>query len=151
MSAFSTQDPDFEARVRTSFARQGAMTLLGASVDQVAPGQVDLLLPFRPDLSQQHGLFHGGFIATLCDSACGYAALTLMPAGSEVLTVEFKINFMAPARGDYLLARGRVVRSGRTVTVCQGEVLMVDGGQEQTVATMLATMMTVQDRPGSKV
>lgn len=150
MSTFSAQDPDFEARVRSSFARQGAMTLLGASVEQVRPGQVDLALPFRPDLGQQHGLFHGGFISALCDSACGYAALTLMPAGSEVLTVEFKINFLAPARGERLVARGRVVRPGRTVTVCLGEVAVFEGERERTVATMLATMMAVPDRLDSK-
>ncbi|PIG97152.1 PaaI family thioesterase [Deinococcus sp. UR1] len=135
-----------EARVRASFMRQGAMALLGATVAHVAPGEVDLHLPFRPELTQQHGLFHGGFIATLCDSACGYAALTVLPAGQEVVSVEFKLNFMAPARGEHVVARGRVIRSGRTLTVCQGEVLVTEGGQERTVATMLATMMAVQDR-----
>jgi uncharacterized protein (TIGR00369 family) len=134
------QDPDFAARVRTSFAQQGLMTTLGASLELVEPGEVHIALPFSRGLSQQHGYVHAGATATIADSANGYAALTLTPPGYEVLAVEFKINLLAPASASRLLARGRVLRAGRRLTVCLCEVLGVDGEQHELVATMLSTI-----------
>jgi uncharacterized protein (TIGR00369 family) len=120
-------DPDFATRVRGSFARQGFMTLLGATITRVEPGLVEIEAPFRGDLTQQHGYFHAGVTSALADTAGGYAGYTLFPAESSVLTVEFKINLIAPAQGDRLSARGHVVKSGRTLTVCALEVFALDG------------------------
>ena len=139
--------PRFEQAVQDSFAAQQLMATIGARLARVAAGEVDIRVPFRPDLTQQHGFLHAGVVTAALDSACGYAAFSLMPEGAGVLTVEFKTNLLAPARGDELLARGRVVRAGRTITVCQGEASMVAAGVETLVATMLATIMTVRDRP----
>lgn len=130
-----------ERRVRESFARQAFMATLGARLARVAPGEVDIELEPRPELGQQHGYVHAGAVAAIVDSACGYAALTLMPEGSEVVSVEFKVNLVAPAVGDLLVARGVVVRSGRTLTVCRGEAVARKGAEERTVAVMQATMM----------
>ncbi len=141
------QDPGFEARVRASFAHQSLNRLIGAALTGVAPGEVEITLPFREELGQQHGFVHGGVVAAIVDSACGYAALTLTPPDAEVLTVEFKINFLAPAQGDRVIARGRVTRSGRTLSVCAGDVFASKGGEECLIATMLATIMvTSRDR-----
>ena len=140
------QDSEFEARVRASFQRQQVMTTLGARLMRVAPGETEIELPFRSDLTQQHGFLHAGIVTTILDSACGYAAFSLMPADAAVLSVEFKTNLLAPARGELLAARARVVRAGRTISVCQAEGVMVDGGREVHVATMTATMMTVLGR-----
>ncbi len=137
------RNPDFAQVVRESFARQGLMETFRARLVIVEPGQVEIDAPFDPGLSQQHGLFHGGVTTSILDSACGYAALTLMPARSEVLTVEFKINLLAPAAGERLVARGRVVRAGRSITVCQGDAYAVRDGSETHCATMVATMMRV--------
>lgn len=147
MAAFAPLDPDFEARVRRSFARQQVMKTIGASLVRVAPGEVEIELPFREDLTQQHGFLHGGIVTTIADSACGYAALTLMPPAAAVLTVEYKVNLVAPARGERLIARGRVLKPGRTVTVCAGDVVALADGEERAVATMLATLMAVRERP----
>jgi uncharacterized protein (TIGR00369 family) len=135
------QDPSFEARVRSSFRRQQIMETIGAVLTRVAPGEVEIELPFHDGLTQQHGYVHGGVVTAIADSACGYAALSLMPEGAEVLTVEYKVNFLAPARGTRLHARGRVIRLGRTISVCAGEVLAASGDGEVPVATMLATMI----------
>ena len=140
------QDPDFEARVRASFTRQRFMSTIGATLVRVAPGEVDIEVPVRDDLTQQHGFLHAGAVASAADSACGYAALSLMPPGAAVLSVEFKINMLAPAAGDRILARGRVLRAGKTVTVCWGEVTAHTASDERLVATMMGTMMTVRDR-----
>lgn len=148
MSPFNPVDPEFGARVRTSFAQQAMMTTLGATLERVAPGEVDIRLPFRADLTQQHGFLHAGAMTTVVDSACGYAALTLMPVGAAVLTVEFKVNLMAPGKGESIMARGRVIKAGRTLTTCVGDVFAIAGGDEKHLLTMLATMMTVQGRPG---
>lgn len=142
--AFQPRDPEFEPRVRASFARQAAMRTLGATLERVAPGEVDLALPFRADLTQQHGFLHAGVVAAVVDSACGYAALSLMEPGAAVLSVEFKVQLLAPARGARFLALGRVVRAGRTLTVVTGE-LRADGGEP--VALLHGTMMAVRDRP----
>src|SRR5687767_4708651 len=119
------RNSDYEDAVRSSFASQGLMAHLGARLSTVEPGAVEITVPFRGELTQQHALFHAGVTTSVTDSACGYSALTLMAAGSEVLTVEFKVNLLAPARGDRLVARGRVLRPGRTITVCQGDAYAI--------------------------
>jgi uncharacterized protein (TIGR00369 family) len=139
-------DPAYESRVRASFHAQPAMATIGARLTRVAPGEVDVELPFRADLTQQHGFLHAGIVATVLDSACGYAAFTLMPADAGVLSIEFKVNLLAPAQGERILVRGRVVRAGRTISVCQGDAFAVRDGQERHVATMTATMMAVIGR-----
>lgn len=138
-------DPDYERRVRASFAKQNVMTLFQASLARVAPGEVDVTLPVRPEVGQQHGFVHAGVVTSIVDTACGYAALSLMPPGAAVLSIEFKTNLLAPAKGKQLLAKGRVLKSGRNIFVCAGDVFSDDGAL---VATMLATMMVVRDRPG---
>lgn len=146
---FEPQDPDFERRVRDSFARQRVMETMGATLLRVAPGEVDILLPFREELTQQHGFLHAGVVTTIVDSACGYAALSLMPPDTGVLTIEYKVNLLAPASGARMIARGRVTRAGRTITVSSGEVYAVGAdGQEKLVAMMVATIMTIRERPG---
>jgi uncharacterized protein (TIGR00369 family) len=147
MATFQPQSPDFEARVRESFGRQRVMAMMGAELQRVSPGEVVIRLPFLGDLTQQHGFLHAGIVTAIADSACGYAALSLMPADTGVLTVEYKVNLLNPA-GEYFTAVGRVVKPGRSVTVCAGDVFAYIGGQEQLVATMLATMMTVRGREG---
>jgi uncharacterized protein (TIGR00369 family) len=137
-----------KTRVRASFDRQRIMTTLGATLAQVEPGRAEIRLPYRAELTQQHGFLHAGIVATIADSACGYAAFSLMPADAAVLTIEYKINLMAPARGEAFTARGRVLRAGKTVTVCQAEVHALREGAEHLVATLLATIMTVRERPG---
>lgn len=139
---------DFAGRVRASFARQRVMATFGAVLTRVEPGAVEIELPHRDDLTQQHGFIHAGVVATILDSACGYAAFSVMPADVAVLTVEYKINLLRPAHGDRLVARARVVRPGKTVTVCAGDVFAVTGGDEKAVATMLATIMAVPERDG---
>ncbi|HEU4725179.1 MAG TPA: PaaI family thioesterase [Candidatus Eisenbacteria bacterium] len=141
------RNPDYERLVRESFEAQSVMRTFGARLTRVAPGEVDIELPYRETLTQQHGFLHAGVITAVIDSACGYAAFSLMPAGAGVLSVEFKVNLLAPAKGETLIARGRVLRAGRTITVCQGDGIMRTGSDETPVATMLATMMTVTGRP----
>ncbi|MEP7028507.1 MAG: PaaI family thioesterase [Candidatus Eisenbacteria bacterium] len=147
---FAPRDPDFEARVRASFARQRFMATCGARIERVAPGEVELRFDHREDLTQQHGFVHAGVLATVADSACGYAALTLMDADSAVLSVEFKINLLAPAAGAQFRVVGRVVRAGRTLTVCAAEVHAWggDGVESAPIAVMQATMIALRDRPG---
>jgi uncharacterized protein (TIGR00369 family) len=140
------KDPNFEARVRASFDKQRFMATIGASLARVAPGEVDIEVPVREELTQQHGFLHAGALATAADSACGYAALSLMPPGAAVLSIEFKINMLAPAAGERVVARGRVLKPGRTISVCWGEVSAISNGEEKLVATMVATMMTVEGR-----
>ena len=144
MTEFTPIDPDFERRVRASFRRQQVMNTIGAIMTSVAPGQVEIELPFQEYLTQQNGFLHAGIITTILDSACGYAALSLMPQGADVLTVEFKVNLLSPAVGDHLVAQGRVVRAGRTLTVCAGDVIIASDMHDKPVATMLATMMTIR-------
>lgn len=141
--SFDVSDPDFERRIRTSFARQGLNETIGATLGRVTAGMVEIEVPFSRGVSQQHGFFHGGVMGAIGDSACGYAAMTLTPPSTEVLTIEYKVNFLSPGQGDRLLARGRVTKPGRAVTVCTGDVFAVREGQEKLVATMLVTMMTV--------
>ncbi len=146
METFQPQDSNFEARVRGSFARQTLMQTIGARLSRVSPGEVEIELPFRDDLSQQHGFLHAGIVTAIADTACGYAALSLMPADASVLTVEFKVNLLSPARGGRMIARGRVTKPGRTLSVCAGDVVGVTDGQEKAIATMLATMMAIHER-----
>src|SRR6478735_4989995 len=127
------RDPDFERRVRDSFARQRFMVTLGATLDVVRPGEIHIGFSHREELTQQHGFLHAGVLASVADSACGYAALSLMEPGAGVLSVEFKVNMLAPAVGERFVATGRVVRSGRTLTVCAGEVTTERDGQRVAV------------------
>jgi uncharacterized protein (TIGR00369 family) len=145
---FEPRNPEFESRVRESFARQAVMGELGAELVRVDPGRVDIRFPFRRQYTQQHGFLHAGIVAAVLDSACGYAAFSLMPADAAVLSVEFKINLLAPARGDSFLARGEVLRPGRTITVCHGSVAALAKDGEVEVAMMQATMMAIHGREG---
>jgi uncharacterized protein (TIGR00369 family) len=140
-------NPQFEARVRDSFARQPFMAHLGAELGAVTPGHCEIQLPYRPSLTQQHGYFHAGAIATLADNAAGYAAFSLMPEDASVLSVEFKLNLMAPGQGDRLVARAEVLKAGRTLTVCESRVFGVLGGQERLCAVALVTLMTMAGKP----
>ena len=145
---FKIQDPDFEARVRGSFYKQKLMSTIGAELTRLLPGEAEISLPYRDDLTQQHGFVHAGIIATIVDTACGYAAFSLMPADMAVLTVEYKINLLSPAVGELFLARGRVIRPGKTLSVCTGEVIAHQQGKGKTVATMLSTMMALPNQEG---
>lgn len=150
MVDFEAANPDFEARTRDSFARQGIMALLGARLDRVAPGLVEISLPYRDDLAQQHGFFHAGVTSTIADSAGGYAAFTLFPADASVLTTEYKINLLAPADGRVLRALGRVVKPGRTLTVCDVEVFVEKDGQTRICAKMLQSLIALHGRPDDR-
>ena len=135
-------------RITRSFGKQGLMNTLGATLGKIAPGAVEIILRPGPAVSQQHGFVHAGAVSAIADSAAGYAALSLMPAGTGVLTTEFKINLVAPATGDVIVARGRVVKAGRTLTLAQTEVFAVTDGKEKLVALLTATMMSIRDRDG---
>jgi uncharacterized protein (TIGR00369 family) len=141
-------DPKVERRCRDSFARQQAMTTIGASVLSVAAGEVELALPFAERLTQQHGFIHAGIITMLCDTACGFAALSLMPEDAAVLTTEFKVNLLSPAKGERFIAHGRVVRPGKKLMVCLGEVFAEEGGKRKQVALMTASMMVMNTSTG---
>jgi uncharacterized protein (TIGR00369 family) len=151
-SAWIPKDPAYEARVRESFSRQTHMATLGASIVFIAPGEVHLTLPFGPQFCQQNGFLHAGTVASIADSANGYAAYTLAPPETDVLAVEFKINLLAPARGEGFLACGRVLRPGRTLIVCQAEVLTTGSTERKLIATMLSTIIvrpTERDNAGA--
>ena len=141
MEHFEVRNPNYEAEIRASFAKQGLLAYLGAEIVEIKPGHVTLRLPFSENLTQQNGYFHAGAITSIVDVACGYAAFSLMPPDSAVLSVEFKENFVAPAVGDEIVARGRVLKPGRTITVSQGDVYSIKDGTEKLCATMLATMI----------
>ena len=144
-SGFTAPDPGYEERVRTSFDLQTAMRTMGATLASVRPGAVEIQMPYSAGFTQQNGYLHAGVITAIVDSACGYAAFSLVPAGANVLTVEYKANFLAPARGDLFIATGRVLKAGRTIAVCQGEVRAQGGGAGDTVvAAMLATIMILR-------
>lgn len=146
MTGQRSPDTGWEARLRASFERQKIMRLIGATLGPLTPGRVVIELPYRDDLTQQHGFIHAGVVATVVDSACGYAALSRADAGTAVLTVEFKVNLMEPAQGDELIATGRVLRAGRRVTVCEGTAEAVAGSDRIQVAHMLGTVMTLPAR-----
>ena len=150
-STFAASDPGYDSRIRESFARQGLMKHLGAELAELGPGHAEIRAPFRAEVTQQHGYFHAGVSGAIADSACGYAAYTLMPADSSVLTVEYKMNLLAPADGEELIARARVLRSGRTLKICSADVHVRKNGGEVHCATMLATIMCLpgkSDRAG---
>jgi uncharacterized protein (TIGR00369 family) len=147
---FAVSDPDYERRVRASFSRQGLMKHLGARMTELRPGHVELRTAYREELTQQHGYFHAGVSGSLADVACGYAAYTLMPEDSSVLTVEYKINLMAPAAGEELIARARVIRSGKTLKICAADVFARKGEAETHCATVLATIMCLAGKSDGK-
>ena len=137
---------DLQDRIAASFAAQGLMTTLGAQLVRVVQGKVQIALLPRPELSQQHGYIHAGALTSVLDTACGYAALTVAPAGLDVLTVEFKINFVRPAVADRFMAVGKVVKAGKTLTVCQGEVVGENGSRHDSIAVMQATIINIPAR-----
>ena len=143
---YQAQDSNFRARVRDSFARQRVMATLGIEMIHLDAGEVHLVMPPDPAYTQQHGFMHAGIITTALDSACGYAAFTLMPAEAAVLTVEFKTSLLAPAKGERFLFRGRVVKPGRTLTFCEAQALSLEGSKEKLIATMTGTLMAVMGR-----
>lgn len=141
MNNFQPSDPNFESRVRDSFARQKLMATLSAELTHVAAGGATIEMPYHEDFAQQDGFLHAGTLTTIADSACGYAAYTLMPAGVGVLSVEFKVNLLSPAVGERFIARAEVIKPGRTLTICRADVFAINNGQEKLVTTMLATMI----------
>jgi uncharacterized protein (TIGR00369 family) len=143
-------DPKADKRCRESFARQQAMATIGASVLSVAPGEVELVMPFSDKLTQQHGFIHAGIVTMLVDTACGFAALSLMPEDAAVLTTEFKVNLLSPAKGERFIARGKVVRPGKKLMVCLGEVFAEENGKRKQVALMTASMMVMDTSTGLK-
>jgi uncharacterized protein (TIGR00369 family) len=150
--SFAVRNEDYERLVRESFARQTFMATLGAELVRVAPGEVDIALPYSPALCQQNGFLHAGALSSIADSANGYAAFTLFPPGTDVLAVEFKINLLAPAKAPRFIACGRVLRPGKTLTVCQAQVFGLGGESRVLVATMLSTLIArATERPQSKV
>jgi uncharacterized protein (TIGR00369 family) len=134
--------------MRASFMRQKVMQTLGVTIGRVAPGEVEFAMPFAPDFTQQHGFLHAGIVSTVLDSACGYAAFTLMAPDAAVLTIEFKANFLAPAQGDGFRFVGKVVKAGRTITVCDAQAFARTGGDEKLIATMTGTLMSLTGRTG---
>ena len=152
ITEFQPADPDFESRVRASFGRQGFMETLGAAITALGPGVCEIAVPYREGLSQQHGFFHGGVVGALADTGGGYAAYTLMPADASILTVEFKVNLLAPAHGETLISRSRVIRAGRNLTVCRSSVFARrDGAEkhytEKLCAEGLITLMAMHGQP----
>ncbi|MGO9356269.1 MAG: PaaI family thioesterase [Xanthobacteraceae bacterium] len=148
MDAVAPMDPASSERVRSSFARQAVMSTLGVEIVRLEAGAIELRMPHAAPFTQQHGFIHAGIISTALDTACGYAAFSLMPAEAAVLTVEFKINLLAPARGEEFRFRARVLKPGRTLTVCEGHAFAVQAGQEKLIASMTGTLMAVHDRAG---
>ena len=146
MPRFEPKNPDYRAVAADTFARQRAMRTLGISIARMEPGEVDLAMPYSAEYSQQNGFVHAGVLTAGLDNACGIAAFTLMPAGSDILTVEFKTNLLAPANGERFVFRGVVVKPGRTLTVCDGKAYAVQDGVETLVATMTGTLMALQWR-----
>lgn len=148
MTHFVPKDPDFDTRVRASFERQTAMATLGIQIAALKAGEIELRMPYVEAYTQQHGFTHAGIITTVLDSACGYAAFSLMPADAAVLTVEFKTNLLAPAQGEHFVFHARVVKPGRTITVCEAQAYAIENGQQKLVATMSGTLMALFDREG---
>ena len=138
--SFTAKNPEFAADVRKSFAAQSIMQTIGAQLSRVEPGIVEISLPYRKELTQQNGYLHAGIITTIADSAAGYAAFTLMPAGASVLSVEFKVNLLRPASGEMFLARAEVIKAGKTLTVVRADVFGISGNERTLVATMQGTM-----------
>jgi len=147
MISFQPASEDFEARIRDSFARQQAMRTIGARLTRVLPGIIEIEMPFSPALTQQHGFLHAGIISAALDSACGYAAYSLLPANAAVLTIEFKINLLAPGRGDNFLFRGEVTKPGRNIIVTDGRAYAIGEDGPMLIASMTGTIMSITDRP----
>jgi uncharacterized protein (TIGR00369 family) len=148
----SPPNPSFADEVERSFARQPIMNLFGARLTLIEPGVVEITLPYRADLAQQSGYLHAGVVTTIADSACGYAAYTLMPAGSEVLSVEFKVNLLRPAQGETFVARAEVIKAGRTLTVVRADVFGVNGNADrELVATMQGTLMCLRNKAPNEI
>ncbi|MCP3872557.1 MAG: PaaI family thioesterase [Desulfobacteraceae bacterium] len=139
-------DPIIKQKIINSFDQQDVMKTINASIQSIQPGEVILTLPYQAELTQQHGFLHAGIVSTILDSACGYSALTLMPEEAGVLSIEFKVNLMAPAKGEWFSAIGKVKKSGKNITFTQGELFSQTGTKTKLVATMTATMMSVYDR-----
>ena len=148
-TARTTPDLDYEERVRASFARQNAMATIGAELTLVTPGIVEIEMPFSPAFTQQHGFLHAGVISAALDSACAYAALSIMPENAAVLSIEFKVNLLAPGKGARFLFRGSVTKPGRTIVVADGQAYAIaPDDQPKLIATMTGTMMTIVGRDG---
>lgn len=143
MTTYQASNPAFAEEIRQSFAKQTIMGLIGASLTRVEPGVVEITLPYRADLTQQHGYVHAGIVTTIADSACGYAAYSLMPVDSDVLAVEFKVNLLRPAKGEFFVARAEVIKPGKTLTVVRADVVT---GDRSLIATMQGTMMRLPKR-----
>jgi uncharacterized protein (TIGR00369 family) len=150
VDTLADSDSSADERVRASFAKQTIMSTLGASVASVKRGEVEIVLPFSGKILQQHGFIHAGAIATIADSACGYAALSVMPDDAAVLTTEFKIHLLSPAKGERIRAVGRVVRAGRKLVITIGEVFAEEGGASKQIALITASMMVVETTTGLK-
>ncbi len=146
LQQFEPKNPDFKTTVEDSFKKQQVMQTINASLLNIEPGKVEIELQFSEQITQQHGFVHAGIVSTVIDSACGYAALSLMPAGYGVLSIEFKVNLLAPARGEKFRAVGLVKKAGKTITVTEGELIAYDNNKESVVATMVATMMNISGR-----
>ena len=146
MVSFKPKDPQYRSRVEASFNQQQVMKTLGVKIESLQPGEIELMMPYGVAYTQQHGFMHAGIVATVLDNACGYAAFSLMPDDAAILTVEFKTNLLAPARGERFLFRGKVVKPGRTITVCEAQAFAVGGGEEKLVATMTGTLMALFER-----
>ena len=150
MTTFTPPDPDWQTRCRDSFARQTIMATMGAQLTHLEPGASEIEMPFNAAFTQQHGFLHAGTIATVLDSACGYAALTVMEADAAILTIEFKVNLLSPGKGERFLFRGKVIKPGRTILIADGQAFAITNGAEKLIATMTATMMSIRDRPELK-
>ena len=149
--SFQPLDPDFKNRIQGSFSRQGFMDFIGAEITDIRLGYCEIQVPYKKELSQQHGYFHAGIIGTLADNSGGYAAFTLMPSDASILTVEYKLNLIAPGDGERLVSRAQVIKPGRTLTICRPEVFVVKNGVQTLCATALMTLMALHgkpDRPG---
>ena len=146
MPRFEPKNPDYRSVAAATFDRQQAMRTLGISIARLEPGEVDLSMPYSPEFTQQNGFVHAGIITAGLDNACGIAAFTLMPSGSDILTVEFKTNLLAPAKGDRFAFRAHVVKPGRTLTVCEARAFAQTGGTETLIATMTGTLMALPQR-----
>ncbi len=148
MNKFEPKDSNFKERVKSSFDRQQCMATLGIEISKIEPGAIELIMPYAEPYTQQHGFIHAGIMSTAMDSACGYAAFSLMPLEAAVLTVEYKINFLAPARGEDFIFRAEVVKPGRTLTLCEARAYAIAAGEEKLIATMSGTMMALFNREG---
>jgi uncharacterized protein (TIGR00369 family) len=146
VNSLSSLNPNFEQRIRESFARQGLINTLNGKITHISPGELHIEAPFDVRFTQQDGFLHAGTVTTLMDSACGYAAYTLMPVGSRVLSVEFKVNLLSPAQGESFRAEGRVIKPGKTLTVCEGKLFTIQDEVEKLVAVMQATMICIHDK-----